>query len=88
MTPAKYLVIWGWLTGLLVLSAVLSGLPLSKAAIASLILTLSTVKAILVVQYYMHLKFDRRWLTAVVAFPFLIILLAVLLVFSSRLVTL
>ncbi|MBI4323454.1 MAG: cytochrome C oxidase subunit IV family protein [Candidatus Omnitrophica bacterium] len=87
--PAStYLWIWCWLAGLMLLGVAFSALPLSKSTIALAILTLSTVKAALVVLYYMHLKSDRRVLALVAVFPLVVIALATLLVLSSRLVTL
>jgi len=43
---------------------------------------------VLVGLYYMHLKFDRRWLTFLALFPVLLIVLAIGVVYSSRLVRL
>lgn len=83
-----YLAIWGWLAGLMLVSVMLSALPLSRSTVALLILSLSTVKAVLVALYYMHLKVDRRLLAFVAAFPLVLIALATLLILSSRLVTL
>lgn len=87
-TPKTYLWIWGWLAGLMLLGVGLSELPLSKTVIVLTVLGLSSIKALLVVLYYMHLKFDRRTLVLVAVFPLTIILLAALLVLSSRLVIL
>ncbi len=87
-SASTYLWIWGWLAGLMLLGVALSALPVSKSTIVLAILTLSTVKATLVALYYMHLKFDRRVLALVAVFPLIVIVLATLLVLSSRLVTL
>ena len=87
-TSRTYLVIWFWLAGLMLVSVALSELPLAKATIVSLVLLLSTIKALLVALYYMHLKADRRLLTVVAVVPFVVITVAVLVVASSRLVTL
>jgi cytochrome c oxidase subunit 4 len=81
-----YLGIWHALAVLLLASMALSQFPLSKQLVVTLVLALSTIKALLVAMYYMHLRFDRRWLAYVVAFPLLIIALAVGVVLSSRLV--
>jgi caa(3)-type oxidase subunit IV len=70
------------------LSVVLSELHLPKQTIILAILALSTVKALLVALYYMHLKIDRRLLTVVAIFPLIVVALAVLLILSSRLVRL
>ena len=86
-----YLIIWGWLAGLMLLGVVLSEmnvLPLSTGAIMFIVLTLSLIKALLVALYYMHLKGDRRLLALVAAFPLVLVGLAVCLLFSSKLVRL
>ena len=83
-----YLKIWGWLAGLMLLGVLLSELPLAKVTIVLIVLALSSVKALLVALYYMHLKMDRRVLTMVALAPLLLILLALGVVFSSRLIRL
>lgn len=65
-----------------------AGLPLPGALVLWTVLALSTVKALLVALYYMHLKLDRRLLVFVVLVPFLIILLALGVLYSSLLVRL
>ena len=83
------LAIWGWLAGLMLLGVLLSErplLPVSKAGLVLIVLGLSTVKATLVALYYMHLKADRRLLAFVAVVPFLLVLLALGVVFSSALV--
>ena len=92
-TPAAssaktYLLVWGWLAGLMLFSVVLSELRIPKRTIILAILALSTVKALLVALYYMHLKIDRRLLAFVAAAPLVLVTLAALLVLSSRLVRL
>ena len=83
-----YLLVWCWLAGLMLLSVVLSELHIPKQTIVLAILALSTVKALLVALYYMHLKIDRKLLAFVAIAPLIVISLAVLLVLSSRLVRL
>lgn len=83
-----YLWVWVWLAGLMLLSVVLSELAIPKRTIIMLILALSTLKALLVALYYMHLKIDRRLLIFVALFPLMLVGLAVLLVLSSYLVKL
>lgn len=82
------LAVWGWLAGLMLLGVFVSELPISKLAIVQAVLALSTVKAVLVARYYMHLKFDRRVVTIVAVSPLVVIGLATLLLYSSRLVKL
>ena len=84
-----YWTIWGWLAGLMLLGVVLSELhilPISTRGIISIVVMLSTIKAVLVALYYMHLKADRRLLVFVALAPLLLIALALGVVFSSTLV--
>jgi caa(3)-type oxidase subunit IV len=78
-----YLAIWGWLAGLMLLGVVLAELPIPKLWIILMVLALSSVKALLVALYYMHLKMDRRLLLFVAVAPLVIIALALSVVFSS-----
>lgn len=87
-SPRVYLAVWGWLAGLMLISVLLSELPIPKTTVVLLVLMLSTIKALLVALYYMHLKVDRWILTGIAVFPLLLVGLAVLLVLSSKLVRL
>ena len=84
----RYLLIGIWLAGLMLLGVLLSELsggwlPLPHWGTITLILALSTIKAALVALYFMHLRSDRRLLAVVALAPFLIIVLALGVVFSS-----
>jgi len=83
-----YLVIWGWLAGLMLFGVLLSELPISRLAIVLIVLALSSVKAVLVGLYYMHLSMDRKMLALIALFPVVLIVLAVGLLYSSYLVRL
>ena len=83
-----YLVVWGWLAGLMLLGVVLSALPIAKITIVLIVLALSSVKATLVALYYMHLKMDRKLLALIAVIPLLLVMLAVGVVYSSTLVQL
>ena len=85
-----YLIIWGWLAGLMLLGVFLceSALPISRATIVMTVLALSTIKALLVALYYMHLNTDRRLLALVVLAPFALVLLVLGVIFSSHFVPL
>lgn len=69
MSSGKYVLIWVWLAGLMLLGVLLSRLPISHRTVVLVVLGLSTVKAVLVAGYYMHLKFDTRFLTLVAVIP-------------------
>lgn len=76
-----YLVIWAWLIALLAAGTLISYLPVGKLGAASLILGIAFIKTVLVVLFYMHMKFERLvplWVVA--ASPFLLLLLAGLVV--------
>ena len=81
MKLSRYLVIWAWLAGLMLLGVCLSFLPISHMTLVLLVLGLSAIKAILVGMYFMHLKFDPRFLTfvAVIPIPFALALAVILL---------
>lgn len=84
-----YLSIWGWLAGLMLLGVFLSEvpiLPIPRWGIVVIVLGLSSIKAMLVALYYMHLKMDRRLLPIVAGAPLLLITLALGVVFSSKLI--
>ncbi|MDP3721942.1 MAG: cytochrome C oxidase subunit IV family protein [Candidatus Omnitrophota bacterium] len=86
-----YLVIWGWLAGLMLLGVFLSEagvLPLPAAIIVVLVTLLSSVKAVLVALYYMHLKLDRRLLAVIALAPLLLIVLVLGVVYSSAFIRL
>ena len=93
VSQRTYVTIGLWLAGLMLLGVVLSELgggwlPLPRWGIVTLVLALSTVKAGLVALYYMHLKTDQRLLALVVVIPFVLVLLALGVVFSSTLIRL
>ena len=83
-----YLAIWGWLAGLMLLGVFLAELPIPKTWIVLIVLALSSIKALLVALYYMHLKVDRRVLIFVALSPLVLILLALSVVFAGRFVRL
>ncbi len=85
-----YLAIWGWLAALMLVGVFLceSHLPLPKWLLIAAVLILSSVKALLIALYYMHLKMDRRLLALVAVGPLVLIVLALGVVFSSRFVRL
>jgi len=81
MTYKQSVVIGVWLAGLLLLGVTLSSLPVAHRTIVLAVLALSTVKAVLVAAYYMHLKIDSWFLTMVAAvpIPLAVILIVILL---------
>ena len=68
----KYMNIFWWLLGLTVAEVlvVIPDLPIALKAI--LLIGMACSKAILVANYFMHLKFERKTLAAIVLTPFVI----------------
>ena len=89
----NYLLIGIWLAGLMLLGVLLSEmsggfLPIPRWGVVTLVLALSTIKATLVALYFMHLKTDQRLLAVVAVVPLVLIVLAVGVLYSSKLVRL
>ena len=90
-TARFYLLIWAWLAGLMLLGVFLSEmhiLPVSPMTVVWIVVGLSTIKALLVAMYYMHLHTDRRLLILIAVAPLLLLACVLGLLFSSRLVRL
>jgi caa(3)-type oxidase subunit IV len=57
------------LTGLELVVTLIRGLPQ-----APVLLTMSAIKALLVIFYFMHLRWDSRWYSFIFFAPFLLVL--------------
>ena len=83
---AAYAIIWVWLIVLLAAGTFISYLPLNSTQAALMILGISTIKAVLVAWFFMHLRGERSLpLWIVITFPMGLIAGAVLLVLSGTL---
>ena len=65
----NYVLVWYWLLGLALASVLVSALPLSHTFTVVLVFAAATAKAWLVALYYMHLRFERRLVYALVLVP-------------------
>ena len=63
-----YFVVWGALMGLMVLTAVLSRVDIAAPWNTVIALAIAAVKALLVLLFFMHLKYESYKLSAVVLF--------------------
>ncbi len=81
----NYVAVWYWLIGLVLLAVLVSALPLPHTLVLVLIFTVAVIKALLIAWYYMHLRFERLLIYALVLVPlvFFMILLGVLF-FTTR----
>lgn len=65
----NYVVVWGWLVGLLIVGVVSAVLPFPKAASLVVIFGAALAKALLVVANFMHLRFEPRLIYAIAIAP-------------------
>ena len=75
-----YLIVWFWLLALTVVEVVLAYRQLAIQIMLFLLMSLSIVKAALIIAYFMHLKFEKRSL-ALTLMPPLVICVILLMVF-------
>ncbi len=78
----NYLAIWIWLLGLVVISIVAS-IVLPKSLGLILIFTVATIKALLVVLNYMHLKYEKFLLYALAIVPVVIVIILLFALFPD-----
>ncbi len=78
----NYFLVWFWLVGLVFLS-IGASVFLSKGAAILLIFLVALVKAVLVLLNYMHLKFERPLLYALIIVPLLIVAVLVFALFPD-----
>ena len=75
-----YLTVWGGLLGLTLLEVVLAYQNLPVGMMLAILMSLSTVKAGLIVAYFMHLRFERLNLVLALV-PTLIVVICLLFMF-------
>ena len=55
-----FLFVWGWLLALTAVEVVLAYQRLEIKLMLGILMTLSVVKATLIISYFMHLRYERR----------------------------
>ncbi|MBI1883837.1 MAG: cytochrome C oxidase subunit IV family protein [Chlamydiae bacterium] len=78
-THPNYVAVWIWLLVLTVLEVCALYLPCAKVVKISALVFLAITKALLVAMYFMHLKFERLVLIAVIVYPVVLSLVLTLL---------
>lgn len=78
----NYFLVWIWLVFLVIVS-ITASFVLPKSAALFLIFLVALIKAILVLLNYMHLKFERPVLYALVIIPLLIVAILVFALFPD-----
>ncbi|OGQ77857.1 MAG: hypothetical protein A3F90_19545 [Deltaproteobacteria bacterium RIFCSPLOWO2_12_FULL_60_19] len=78
----NYFLVWLMLVGLVMVS-VAAGTVLSKTAALILIFSVATVKAALVILNYMHLKYEKTLIYALVLIPLVIVMVLMFALFPD-----
>ena len=74
----SYVTIWVWLLLLVAAGVAVLGIPVSKSVAVMLIFSVATVKAVLVIRHYMHVRHQPLMIYAMLGIP---VILAIALVF-------
>ncbi|MFI5365229.1 MAG: cytochrome C oxidase subunit IV family protein [Candidatus Binatia bacterium] len=74
----SYVTIWVWLLLLVAAGVGVLGIPVSKAVAVMLIFSVATVKAVLVIRHYMHVRQQPLMVYAMLGIPLLLAIALVL----------
>jgi cytochrome c oxidase subunit 4 len=74
----NYMGVFWWLLILTIVEIGVIYVPISKLAIAIMLIVLAVTKAALVALYFMHLKFERTTLALVALSPFILCVFLIL----------
>jgi cytochrome c oxidase subunit 4 len=74
----NYMGVFWWLLALTLIELGVIYLPVSKLAIAIMLIVLAVTKAVLVALYFMHLKFERVTLGWIALSPFILCVFLIL----------
>ena len=74
----KYVAVYLWLVGLLIVSLLAFHLPFSHGTTVAIIFLIAAAKAVIVAAYFMHLKFERWIIYAMVITPLCLFLIMTL----------
>lgn len=80
--PPNYFLVWVWLM-ILAIASVAASLVLPKSLATLLIFIAAVIKALLVILNYMHLKYEKPLIYALVIVPLLFVLILTLLLFPD-----
>jgi cytochrome c oxidase subunit 4 len=69
----NYLLVFASLAVLTAVEVVITYIPLLAPVLTPLLLALSLLKALLVILYFMHLRFDSRWFAFIFFIPFVLV---------------
>jgi cytochrome c oxidase subunit IV len=80
ISPRTYVIVFGWLAVLTVLEVLTAAVGLDESVRVPVLIVIAIIKALLVVLFYMHLRYDSKWywLTLIVPLGFILLLARVL----------
>jgi cytochrome c oxidase subunit 4 len=76
ITPRTYVIVFGWLTLLTALEVLTAVIGLDESIRVPILIVIAVIKALLVVLFYMHLRYDSKWywITLLVPISFILLL--------------
>ena len=80
ITPRTYVIVFGWLTLLTAMEVITAAIGLDESLRVPVLIVIAIIKALLVVLFYMHLRYDSRWywVTLLVPIGFIVLLSSIL----------
>ena len=75
IAPRTYVIVFGWLTLFTALEVLVAAIGLDESIRVPLLVVIAIIKALLVVLFYMHLRYDSKWYAVILAVPIAFVLL-------------
>ena len=69
ITPRTYIIVFGWLTLLTALEVITAAIGLDESIRVPVLVVIAIIKALLVVLFYMHLRYDSKWYWVTLGVP-------------------
>jgi cytochrome c oxidase subunit IV len=82
----NYIAVFIWLAALTAVEVAVVYLPLTKLAMAAILVVLAFTKAALVALYFMHLKFERRTMLIVAVTPVILCVFLMFMLIPDRVI--
>ena len=61
IAPRTYVIVFGWLTIMTALEVAVTAMGLDESVRIPVLVVIAIIKALLVILFYMHLRYDSRW---------------------------
>ncbi len=84
ISPRTYVVVFGWLAILTVLEVLTAAIGLDESIRVPVLIIIAVIKALLVVLFYMHLRYDSKWYWIILAVPIGFVLLLARFLFELK----